>query len=190
MDFPVIRAAAPDLNAAIVVTTPWADGVSTGHQSLHWLAEYGTRDLVRNTIVVVNNSDGNADAKTMAAVTQSFASTRCLVFEVPFDRRLRPGGAIDLNRGMSASTRHQFLEIAAALARNFGGNHLRNPNSLQPPAALLVRALHRLTSCDGISAASTRDATTINPSTIRVNVLSPTSTTTAAPGDSGSWDSG
>jgi MinD-like ATPase involved in chromosome partitioning or flagellar assembly len=47
MDFPVIRAAAPDRNAAIVVTAPWADGVSTGHQSLHWLAEYGTRDLVR-----------------------------------------------------------------------------------------------------------------------------------------------
>lgn len=53
-----------------------------------------------------------------------------------------------------------------------------------------VEAVHRLASSDGISVASTRDAMTTNPSTIRVNVSIPTSTTTAAPGDSGSWDSG
>jgi hypothetical protein len=43
------------------------------------------------------------------------------------------------------------------------------------------------TSGHGISAASTTPGGTISPSTGRVNVLSRTSTTTAVPGDSGSW---
>ena len=128
MDAPLTRAAAADLDAAVVVTTPWADGVSVGHQTLHWLAEYGTPGLLGKTVVVVNNSDGNADAKTTAAVTQSFTSTGCPVFATPFDRRLRPGGIVDLHRGVGAPTREHFLEIAAALARNFGDNtHRRRP---------------------------------------------------------------
>ncbi len=55
----------------------------------------------------------------LSAVADSFHSTgRRPVFEVPFDRRLRPGGVIDLTRGISAPTRHTFLEIAAALGRH------------------------------------------------------------------------
>ena len=46
------------------------------------------------------------------------------------------------------------------------------------------------TSGHGISAASTTPVGTISPSTGRGNVLSRTSTTTAVPGDSGSWASG
>jgi len=46
------------------------------------------------------------------------------------------------------------------------------------------------TSGHGISAASTTPVGTISPSTGRVNASSRTSTTTAVPGDSGSWASG
>jgi MinD-like ATPase involved in chromosome partitioning or flagellar assembly len=120
------------IDAAIVVTTPWADGASVAHESLHWLAEYGTRDLLLRTIVILNNSDGNADRKTVAAVAQSFAGTGCPGFEVPFDRRLRPGGIIDLTRGMSAPTRDRFREIAAALASNSGDNTHRHQHTRPP----------------------------------------------------------
>ena len=131
-DTPVTRAVAPDLDAAIVVTTPWAEGASTAHQSLNWLAEYGTPDLLRRTIVIVNDSDGNADQKMRAAIADSFTGRGIPVFEVPFDRRLRPGGVIDITRGMSGHTRQRFLEIAAALASNFGDNTHRHREPRPP----------------------------------------------------------
>jgi hypothetical protein len=39
---------------------------------------------------------------------------------------------IDVSRGMSAPTREQFLEIAAALAANFGDNTHRHQHSRPP----------------------------------------------------------
>jgi len=108
-------------------TTPWADAASIAHQTLHWLAHHGRAALVRRTVIVVNNSDGNADDNTLSAVAHSFVSTGCRVFAVPFDHRLRPGAVVDLHRGMSASTAQAFLGIAAALARQFGDNASRHP---------------------------------------------------------------
>ena len=46
--------------------------------------------------------------------------------DAPFDRRLRPGGVIDINRGMTSQTHQRFLEIAAALASDFGDNTHRH----------------------------------------------------------------
>ncbi len=66
MDTPVTRAIARDLDAAIVVTTPWADAISVAQRSVQWLAENGTGDLMSRTILILNNSDGNADRKTAA----------------------------------------------------------------------------------------------------------------------------
>jgi MinD-like ATPase involved in chromosome partitioning or flagellar assembly len=106
--------------------TPWADGVSVAHQTLYWLAEHGAPGISDRTIIILNNSDGNADRKTIAAVGQSFIDAGFGGFEMAFDRRLRPGGIVDLQRGMTAPTREQFLEIATTLASNFGDNTHRH----------------------------------------------------------------
>ena len=131
----VTRAVVADLDAAIVVTTPWADGASTAHQSLRWLAEHATPGLLRRTAVILNDSDGNADHKTRSAVAESFVGRGLPVFQIPFDRRLRPGGVIDINRGITTQTRQRFLEIAATLASNFGDNTHRHRHPLPPPGS-------------------------------------------------------
>lgn len=136
MDSPLTRTVAHNLDAAIVVATPWEDGVSIAHQTLDWLAAHGTPHLLRRTMVVVNNSDGNAKPHVYATVAESFLDRGIPSIEVPFDKRLRPGGVIDLTHGMSRATRHQFLKIAAALgSRIFADNvHRHPPPSQRGPA--------------------------------------------------------
>ncbi|MGB3229841.1 MAG: MinD/ParA family protein [Mycobacterium sp.] len=119
MDTPVTQEVLRDLDALVVVSTPWVDGAAAAGQTLDWLANRGLTGLLQRTIVVLNDSDGHADKRTRTILAQQFSSHGQLVFEVPFDGHLRPGGVIDGTREMSQPTRRRFLEICAALASHF-----------------------------------------------------------------------
>jgi hypothetical protein len=92
-----------DLDALIVVSSPWVDGASAAGQTLEWLANHGMAELIHPTVVVLNDSDGHGR----------------VVIEVPFDPHLRPGGVIGVTNEMSPKTRRRFYEIAAAVAEHF-----------------------------------------------------------------------
>lgn len=119
MDTPVTQEVLRDLDALVVVSTPWVDGAAAAGQTLDWLANRGLTTLLQRTIVVLNDSDGHADKRTRTILAQQFSSQGQLVVEVPFDGQLRPGGVIDGTREMSQPTRRRFLEICAALASHF-----------------------------------------------------------------------
>ncbi len=121
MDAPVTREAMRDLDALIVVSSPWADGASTALQTIDWLAANGRGSLLRHAVVVLNDSDGHADRTTRSSLAQHFAERGHPVVEVPFDPHLRTGGVIDVVGLMSRPTRDRFLEIAAAVSENFAG---------------------------------------------------------------------
>jgi MinD-like ATPase involved in chromosome partitioning or flagellar assembly len=108
-----------DLDALIVVSSPWVDGASAAGQILEWLANRGLTDLLQRTVVVLNDSDGHADRRTRTVLTQQFANHGLAVIEVPFDPHLRPGGVIDVTHQMSPKTRRRLYEIAAAIADHF-----------------------------------------------------------------------
>ncbi|EID15930.1 hypothetical protein MXEN_05625 [Mycobacterium xenopi RIVM700367] len=119
MDAPVTQEALRDLDALIVVSSPWADGASAAAQTMEWLAEHGRTGLLRRSVVVLNDSDGHADKRTRAVLTRQFVDRGQKVVEVPFDPHLRPGGVIDVRREMGPATRRRFLEIAATVAEYF-----------------------------------------------------------------------
>jgi MinD-like ATPase involved in chromosome partitioning or flagellar assembly len=119
MDAPVTQEALRDVDALIVVSSPWADGAGAAAQTMEWLANHDRTDLLRRTVVVLNDSDGHADRKTRSLLAQQFTSRGQVVVEVPFDPHLRPGGVIDVSREMDRRTRRRFLEIAAAIAQHF-----------------------------------------------------------------------
>ena len=125
MDAPVTREALRDLDALIVVSSPWADGASAAAQTMEWLANNDMADLLGRTVVVLNDSDGHADKKTRAVLAQQFTSRGQTVIEVPFDPHLRPGGVIDVSGEMSATTRVRFLGIAAAVTGHFADRQRR-----------------------------------------------------------------
>ena len=119
LDSPVTQEVLRDLDALIVVSSPWVDGASAAGQILEWLNNRGLTDLLQRTVVVFNDSDGHADKRTRTILAQQFASHGLVVIEVPFDPHLRPGGVIDVNNEMSPKTRRRLYEIAAAIAEHF-----------------------------------------------------------------------
>jgi MinD-like ATPase involved in chromosome partitioning or flagellar assembly len=119
MDAPVTQEALRDVDALIVVSSPWADGASAAAQTMEWLANHDKTDLLRRTVVVLNDSDGHADKRTRSVLAQQFTARGQIVVEVPFDPHLRPGGVIDVSREMNRGTRRRFLEIAAAISQHF-----------------------------------------------------------------------
>ncbi len=123
VDAPVTLEVLRDLDALIMVSSPWVDGASWAAQTMDWLAALGMGDLLHRTVVVLNDSDGHADTRTRSILAQRFASQGHVVIEVPFDAHLRPGGVIDVNNAMNPQTRQRFYEIAAAIAEQFTTTH-------------------------------------------------------------------
>jgi MinD-like ATPase involved in chromosome partitioning or flagellar assembly len=119
MDSPVTQEVLRDLDALIVVSSPWVDGAAAAGQTLDWLAARGMNGLLQRTVVVLNDSDGHADKRTRSILAQQFAGHGQRVIEIPFDGHLRPGGVISGTREMSPAARRKFLELAAALAEHF-----------------------------------------------------------------------
>jgi MinD-like ATPase involved in chromosome partitioning or flagellar assembly len=119
MDAPVTQEALSDLDALIVVSSPWADGASAAAQTMEWLAEHGRTGLLQRTVVVLNDSDGHSDKRTRSVLAHQFLDRGQTVVEVPFDPHLRPGGVIDVRGEMARTTRRKFLQIAAAVAGFF-----------------------------------------------------------------------
>jgi MinD-like ATPase involved in chromosome partitioning or flagellar assembly len=119
MDSPVTREALQDLDALIMVSSPWVDGASAAGQTMDWLANNGYTGLLHRTVVVLNDSDGHADKRTRNLLVEQLSSGGQTVIEVPFDGHLRPGGVIDVDNELNPETRRRLVEIAAALAEHF-----------------------------------------------------------------------
>ena len=126
MDSPVTQEVLRDLDALLVVSSPWRDGAAAAGQTMDWLAARGLTGLLQRTVIVLNDSDGHADKRARSILAQQFGSHGQTVIEVPFDRHLRPGGVIDRTSEMSPATRRRFIEIAAALADHFPSQDDRN----------------------------------------------------------------
>ncbi|ANI37357.1 MinD/ParA family ATP-binding protein [Mycolicibacterium vaccae] len=119
MDSPVTQEVLRDLDALVVVSSPWVDGAAAAGQTLDWLAARGMANLLQRTVVILNDSDGHADKRTRRILAQQFSAHGQHVIEVPFDGGLRPGGVIDGTGEMSPQTRRKFVELVAALAGFF-----------------------------------------------------------------------
>jgi MinD-like ATPase involved in chromosome partitioning or flagellar assembly len=119
MDAPVTQEVLRDLDALIVVSSPWADGASAAARTMEWLLDQGRTSLVHNTLVVLNDSDGHADKRTRELLAREFVDHGHPVVEVPFDHHLRPGGVIDVSREMSPATRRRLLQVTAMVAGYF-----------------------------------------------------------------------
>ncbi|SPM33885.1 MinD-like ATPase involved in chromosome partitioning or flagellar assembly [Mycobacterium rhizamassiliense] len=132
MDSPVTHEVLRDLDALIVVSSPWADGASAAARTMEWLSDQGLTDLLNHTIVVLNDSDGHADKRTRALLAREFVDHGRPVVEVPYDPHLRPGGVIDVSNEMAGPTRLKFLQITATIAGYFAARTGRDRSRRAP----------------------------------------------------------
>lgn len=119
LDSPVTRAVLNDLDALIVVSSPWWDGASAAGQTMEWLANEGYTSLLNRTVVVLNDSDGHSPKRDRALLVERFSKGGQKVIELPFDEHLRPGGVIDLVEDVNRNTYRALLKVAAACAEHF-----------------------------------------------------------------------
>jgi MinD-like ATPase involved in chromosome partitioning or flagellar assembly len=119
MDAPVTQEALSDLDALIVVSSPWADGAGAAAQTMEWLTAHGRSGLLNRTVVVLNDSDGHSDKRHRSVLANQFVERGQKVVQVPFDPHLRPGGVIDVTSELARTTRGRFLEISATIAGFF-----------------------------------------------------------------------
>src|ERR1700744_2406752 len=119
MDAPVTQEALSDLDALIVVSSPWADGASAAAQTMEWLGAHRPTPPLQRIVVVLNDSDGHSDKQTRSVLANQFLNRGQIVVEVPFAPHLRPGGVIDVREEMARTTRRKLLQIAAAVAGFF-----------------------------------------------------------------------
>jgi MinD-like ATPase involved in chromosome partitioning or flagellar assembly len=119
MDAAVTQEVLRDLDALIVVSSPWADGASAAAKTMEWLSDHGLTRLLQHSIVVLNDSDGHADKRTRSLLAREFVDHGQPVVEVPFDPHLRPGGVIDVSHEMAPATRRKFLQVTATAAGYF-----------------------------------------------------------------------
>ena len=125
MDAAVTREVLRDLDALIVVSSPWADGAAAAAKTVEWLSDHDLGDLLQRSVVVLNDSDGHADKRTRSLLAREFVDHGQPVVEVPFDPHLRPGGVIDVTQEMATATRLKFLQVAATITGYFASRPLR-----------------------------------------------------------------
>jgi MinD-like ATPase involved in chromosome partitioning or flagellar assembly len=119
MDSGVTREVLNDVDALIVVSSPWFDGASAAGQTLEWLANSGFTALLHRTVVVVNDSDGHADKRDLKLLVERFGKHGQKVIQMPYDGHLRPGGVIDIKEEINSLSRRRLLELAAECAEHF-----------------------------------------------------------------------
>nr|WP_322788669.1 MinD/ParA family protein [Mycolicibacterium chlorophenolicum] len=119
MDSAITREVLSDVDALIVVTSPWYDGASAAGQTLEWLGNGGYTALLHRTVVVVNDSDGHVDKKDLKLLVDRFGKHGQKVIQLPYDQHLRPGGVIDIKSEINPLTRRRLLELAAECAEHF-----------------------------------------------------------------------
>jgi MinD-like ATPase involved in chromosome partitioning or flagellar assembly len=140
MDSAVTREVLNDVDALIVVSSPWFDGASAAGQTLEWLANSGYTALLHRTVVVVNDSDSHVEKRELKLLVERFGALGQKVIQLPYDRHLRPAGVIDVKNDIDPLTRRRFLELAAECAEHFGSTSDRprragGTNPSQGPAS-------------------------------------------------------
>ena len=129
MDSPLTREVLNDVDALIVVSSPWFDGAKTAGETLEWLANGGYTALLHRTVVVVNDSDGHADKGDLKLLVERFGKHGQKVVQLPYDQHLRPGGVVDVKDEINAQTRRRLLELAAECAEHFASTSDRPQRS-------------------------------------------------------------
>ncbi|MEE6140006.1 MinD/ParA family protein [Mycobacterium sp. 050128] len=110
----VMDAVLPEARALVVVSGTSIDAVRKTRTTLEWLSNNGHRRLLKSTVLAMNYTE---PAKLDGVVTKEFEALSARVAAtvmLPFDRHVREGKELGLDR-LSKQSRRAYLEMAAAL---------------------------------------------------------------------------
>ena len=101
----------------VVVMSPSLDSARAASSTLDWLNENGHSELVRSAVAVVNGVQEGGQVE-VGRIKEHFAGRCRAVVQVPWDPHLAAGAETEVAR-LRPTTRHAYLEVAAAVADGF-----------------------------------------------------------------------
>jgi putative peptide zinc metalloprotease protein len=101
----------------VVVMSPSLDSARAASSTLDWLDENNHAELVRSAVAVVNGVQEGGQVE-VGRIKEHFAGRCRAVVQVPWDPHLAAGAETDVAR-LRPTTRHAYLEVAAAVADGF-----------------------------------------------------------------------
>jgi MinD-like ATPase involved in chromosome partitioning or flagellar assembly len=121
VEHPVSKGVLTNANSIVIVASAARDSAQAAGRVMDWLSENGYRELLARSVVVLNDATGRADRKLINDLVASFARRvgDDRVFVLPYDPHIGTAGVVDIDY-LKPATQRRFLEIAAALASNFG----------------------------------------------------------------------
>ncbi|GAA1482455.1 hypothetical protein GCM10009624_28950 [Gordonia sinesedis] len=114
-----MRGVLAQANSLILVTSGAIDGARSAGATLDWLHAHGYGELAKNSIVVIGASRAGSSTVDLDQLGQHFLTRSRAVQQIPFDNHLAEGAEIDLDL-LDKRTRRAFVELAAAVAADFG----------------------------------------------------------------------
>jgi putative peptide zinc metalloprotease protein len=112
----------------VVVSGPSLDTARTAMSTLDWLAEHGHGDLVSSAVAVINQVRPKSQLD-LDRVEGLFAERVSAVVRIPWDPVLEAGAEASIE-DVRPATRQAYLELAAAVADGFAGEHQTERHSI------------------------------------------------------------
>ncbi|HET6734483.1 MinD/ParA family ATP-binding protein [Mycobacterium sp.] len=118
IEHPVIPGVLNAASALVIVSTMQAEHARAAGQTIEWLAARNGHDLLKRTVVVLNDAFRGQARKFVADITDQFSPYVQAVKVIPWDRHLRDAATLDFE-ALHRRTQLAYIELAAELASGF-----------------------------------------------------------------------
>ena len=114
----VMKGVFGSVDSLVIVGSLNYDGAAAAEQTIDWLAARNAHDLLRRSVVVLNDVYRSEDAKFVTAVRNSLGKRVGEVLTIPWDPHLRDGAVLDYD-ALRRRTQLAYIDVAAWLSQGF-----------------------------------------------------------------------
>jgi MinD-like ATPase involved in chromosome partitioning or flagellar assembly len=105
-------------DALVIVGTMNYDGAEAAETTIDWLAARNKHDLLRRSVLVLNDIYNNAAKPFVEKVNQTLGKRVGSVATIPWDAHVRDAAVLDWN-ALRKPTERAYISVAATLAKGF-----------------------------------------------------------------------
>jgi MinD-like ATPase involved in chromosome partitioning or flagellar assembly len=118
IEHPMMEGVLSAVDALVIVGSMNFDGAAAAEQTIDWLATRNARELLRRSVVVLNDVYHCQNQKFVTMVRNSLGPRVGAVKTIPWDAHLRDGAVLDF-AALRRPTQLAYIDLAAWLAQGF-----------------------------------------------------------------------
>ena len=118
MNGDAFKAALSSSDALMIIGSCTVEGAKMIERTLNWLAARRGHELLKRSVIVLNDANRSATPKFIAYVTETLGERVKAVLTVPWDRHLRDASTLDFP-ALRKGTQEALMELAAELSDGF-----------------------------------------------------------------------